>query len=111
MRSSFAGLSKKKLKAGIFDSPQIRKMINIEDFIDSLLEEENNAWTTFVDVVRNFLGNRRAENFEEMVRRLLRSYHQLGCSMSIKIHFLFSHLEQFPDNLGDYSDEQGFIRI
>ena len=96
LRSSFAGLSKKKLKAGIFDGPQIRKMINIEDFIDSLLEEENDAWTAFVDVVRNFLGNRRAENYEEMVRRLLRSYHQLGCNMSIKIHFLFSHLEQFP---------------
>ena len=27
--------------------------------------------------------------------------------MSIKVHFLFSHLERFPDNLGDYSEEQG----
>ena len=27
--------------------------------------------------------------------------------MSIKVHFLFSHLDQFPDNLGDHSDEQG----
>ena len=68
-------------------------MINDEDFIDSMLEEEKNPWTAFVDVVRNFLGNQKVENYEEMVRRLLRSYHQLGCNMSIKIHFLFSHLE------------------
>ena len=107
LRSSFASLSEEKLKAGIFNGPQIRKMINDEDFIDSMLEEENDTQTAFADVVPNFLGNRKAENYEEMVRRLLRSYHQLGCNMSIKIHFLFSHLEQFPDNLGDYSDEQG----
>jgi len=27
--------------------------------------------------------------------------------MSIKVHFLFSHIENFPENLGDVSDEQG----
>jgi len=27
--------------------------------------------------------------------------------MSIKVHFLFNHVERFPDNLGDVSDEQG----
>ena len=27
--------------------------------------------------------------------------------MSVKLHFLHSHLEYFPDNLGDYSEEQG----
>ena len=32
-------------------------MINDEDYIDSALEEEKDAWTAFVDVVRNFLGN------------------------------------------------------
>ena len=26
--------------------------------------------------------------------------------MSIKVHFLFSHIENFPENLGDVSDEQ-----
>ena len=27
--------------------------------------------------------------------------------MSVKLHFLHSHLECFPDNLGYYSDVQG----
>ena len=43
LRSSFASLSEEKLKAVIFNGPQIRKMINDEDFIDSMLEEENDA--------------------------------------------------------------------
>lgn len=25
--------------------------------------------------------------------------------MSVKLHYLLSHLEKFPDNLGDYSEE------
>ena len=27
--------------------------------------------------------------------------------MSIKVHYLQSHLDNFPNNCGDYSDEQG----
>ena len=27
--------------------------------------------------------------------------------MSLKLHFLDSHVEYFPDNLGEYSEEQG----
>ena len=27
--------------------------------------------------------------------------------MSVKLHFLFSHIDRFPDNLGAISDEQG----
>ena len=27
--------------------------------------------------------------------------------MSIKLHYLFSHLDYFPENLGDVSEEQG----
>ena len=27
--------------------------------------------------------------------------------MSIKLHYLDSHLDTFPDNLGDVSEEQG----
>ncbi|GBM83423.1 hypothetical protein AVEN_14072-1 [Araneus ventricosus] len=33
----------------------------------------------------------------------------LGCSMSLKVHFLDSHLDYFPENLGAVSEEQGEI--
>ena len=31
----------------------------------------------------------------------------MGCRMSLKIHFLHSHLNFFPPNLGAVSDEHG----
>ena len=34
-------------------------------------------------------------------------FHKLKCSMSLKIHSMDSRVEYFPENLGDYSDEQG----
>ena len=38
---------------------------------------------------------------------LLTSYKAMGCNMSLKIHFLESHLDFFTDNLGEVSDEHG----
>ena len=31
----------------------------------------------------------------------------LGCRMSLKVHFLHAHLDYFPQNLGDMSEEHG----
>jgi len=31
----------------------------------------------------------------------------MDCNMSLKIHFLESHLDLFPENLGKVSDERG----
>ena len=32
---------------------------------------------------------------------------QIGARMSVKVYFLWSHLEYFPENCGDFSEEQG----
>lgn len=56
---------------------------------------------------KNFLFNRKSEDYKELVESLRENFHVLGCNMSIKIHFLNSDHEQFPVNLGDVSDEQG----
>ena len=60
-----------------------------------------------VGVVQSFLGDRRAANFEEVVQNILDSYQRLGANMSIKVHFLLNHLDRFPANCGNVSDEQG----
>ncbi|KAK5647850.1 hypothetical protein RI129_002742 [Pyrocoelia pectoralis] len=65
------------------------------------------AWCSFVMVVKNFLGNHKAENYEELVQQMLLNFKNLGTNMSIKVHFLHSHLDKFPDNLGNFSEEQG----
>ena len=64
------------------------------------------ARTSFVDVVKNSSGNLRAENYKELVEKLCKSLQDIGTNMSIKVHFLQSHLDKFPNNCGDVSDEQ-----
>ena len=104
---SFPGLSIEKPKARIFDGLDIRKLMQDEIFILSMNPLEADAWWGFVGVVQNFLGNRRAANFEEVVQNMLDAYQNLGANISIKAHFLHNHLDRFPANCGDVSDEQG----
>ena len=105
--NAFPGLSIDKKMAGVFDGPQIRKLIKDNQFLTSMDPVEFDAWSSFVLVVKNFLGNDKAENYVELVDSMLESYKQLEAYMSIKVHFLFSHLDKFPENLGSVSDEQG----
>ena len=103
----FPGLTIEKLKAGIFNGPQIRKVMNDHEFPSSMSKEEFYAWNAFVKVVKNFFGNKKASNYKELVANLLSSFEDIGAKMSIKVHFLHSHRDRFPENLGALSDEQG----
>jgi len=87
------------LKEGIFIGPQRRDLIK-DEYFDRLLQgDEKAAWDSFKFVVKGFWGNRRAQNYEELVNNLFQSYQKLGCNMSLKIHFLHSHLDFFPRKL------------
>ena len=72
-----------------------------------MTELEFSAWNSFVLIVKNFLGNFKSENYKELVENMLSNFRDIGANMSIKIHYLFSHLDCFPTNLGDYSEKQG----
>ena len=37
----------------------------------------------------------------------MENFRQIGARMSVKMHFLRSHLDYFPENCGDFSEEQG----
>ena len=65
------------------------------------------AWNSFKNVVNNFLGNNKTDNYKELITELLINYKALGCNISLKIHFLDSHLDFFPTNLGAVSDKHG----
>ena len=103
----FPQLSLEKIRAGIFDGPQIRQLIRDPDFTNSMNYIERKFWTSFVAVVENFPGKHKADNYVEQVDKMLNSFKTLGCNMSIKMHYLHSHLDRFPQNLGDFSKEQG----
>ena len=67
----FPELSLEKLKAGIFDGPQIRKLISDPNFTKNMTDVELSAWSSFVSLVKNFLGNRKALNCVELVENML----------------------------------------
>nr|DBA21505.1 TPA: hypothetical protein GDO54_018125 [Pyxicephalus adspersus] len=101
---AFLSLSFEKIKAGVFDGPQIRQLIKDEHFIRTMSEVKSDH---LKPLSRTFLGSTRANNYIEIVQKLLESYKMLGCIISIKVHFLHSHLSNFPENLGAVSYEQG----
>ena len=105
--SIFPGLNYEKKKAKIFDWPQIRTLLRDQYFVTTMTVVEARAWKAFSKVVHNFPGNKRTENYKDLVEELLLSLQDLGCRMSIKVHYLHSHLSEFPANPGDVSEEQG----
>jgi len=92
LREKFPRLNEAKLEDDIFISPQIRDLIKDEYFDKLLQDDEKAVWDSFKSVVRGFLGNRRAQNYEDLVNNLLQSYQKLDCNMPLKKHFLHSHL-------------------
>ena len=98
-------MSDAKIKEGIFIGPQIRELIQDKQFEEDLNVTERNAWLSFKRVCKDFLGNHKAANYQNVVKDLLTSYKGMRCNMSLKIRFLESNF--FPENLGEVSDEQG----
>ena len=106
---TFPELCYEKIKAGVFDGPQIRTLVRDQAFVlvQTMNDKEKAAWLSFVDVMKNFLGNKKAGNHEDLVGNMLSAFRHLRCKMRIKVHFLFSHLDKFHYNLRVVSDEQG----
>ena len=103
----FPNLSSTKIKEGIFVGPQIHSLFKDSYFDEVLKGDEKTAWDSFKLVATNFLGNRKSENYQQLVEDMLSCYKKLGCNMSLNIHFLHSHLDFFPENCGAVSDEHG----
>ena len=100
----FPGLSGAKLKEGIFVGPQIREVLKDTNFEELLNLKELRAWEAFKSVYSGFLGNTRVPDYQACIEK---SYEDMGCRMSLKIHFFHSHLNFFTPNLGAVSDEHG----
>ena len=58
-------------------------------------------------MVQNILDKDETTDYKENVEQMLQFYKEMGVKMSLKMHFLHSHLNFFPKNNGDISDEHG----
>src|ERR1043165_9813102 len=84
-----------KFRESIFVGPQIRQVMSNSEFDTIMTESEVSAWRSFKFLCTDFLGNRKASKFSNLVENLLTSYRVLGCRMSLKVHFLHVHLDFF----------------
>jgi hypothetical protein len=76
-----------------------------KQFEEDLNETERNAWLSFKRICKDFLGNRKAANIQNVVQDPLTLYKAMGCNMNLKIRLLESDLEFFPENLCEVCDE------
>lgn len=83
---------------GILNGPDIRKLV---------ASHQQQTFQSMKAVFENFLGNYRAPNYRDIVSNMMDNFEQMNVSMSLKIHLLHQHLDVFPDNLGQISDEHG----
>ena len=95
IRNMFHGMSYEEAKAGIFDWSQIRRLLRNEQITTSVNKKEHAAWESFKTSIQGFLGN---------IKDMLGPFEKLSCHTTVKPHFLNSHVDRFPGNLGDLSD-------
>uniref|UniRef100_W5NAC5 Uncharacterized protein n=1 Tax=Lepisosteus oculatus TaxID=7918 RepID=W5NAC5_LEPOC len=81
---TFPRLSDAKIKEGIFIGPQIKQVINYRQFEELQVGPLKVAWKAF-------------KQLQSTMKR----------KMSLKLHFLHSHLDFFPADLGAVSDKHG----
>ena len=83
----FPSLTIEKLKAGIFDGPQIQKLINDANFCNFMNPAELSVCTAITNAVKFFLGKTKTPNYKKLVEISLKILHEMGLNMSIKLHF------------------------
>ena len=78
-----------------------------KQFDEDLNETERNAWLTFKRICKDFLGNHKVANYQDVVQDLLTSHKAIGCNISLLINFMESHLDFSPENFGKVCSEHG----
>jgi len=73
VRNKFPNVSDAKIKEGIFIWPQIRELMQDKQFGEDLNETERNAWLSFKRICKDFLGNHKTANYQDVVQDLLTS--------------------------------------
>ena len=107
VQAMFPKLSEAKVKGGIFTGQQIRQMLGSKELEDKMIPLERDAWQSFRNGVHGFLGKNKTDNYtcKYSVETVLQAYCKLGSRMSLKMHYLHSHLDFFRPNLTAVSEK------
>jgi hypothetical protein len=108
LQELFHRKSEAKLEAGILNGPDIRLLLKKADEFRELLDDvERRAFNAFVEVCTKFLGGNRSDDYISICKEVGDSFFQMGCNNSPKMHYISNHIDKFPPNCADFSDEMG----
>lgn len=99
--------TKGKIDCGIFNGPEIRLMLKDVELENFLPKKFKTAWQRYRALVDGFFGNYKDPNYRQNVTDFIKSCEEIGANMTVKMHFLHNHLNDFPENLGDLSEQRG----
>lgn len=71
-----------------------------------MTDVETRAWHSLVTLLKKFVGREKATKLKVLAETLLHRFHFLDCRMSIMLLFLNGHLDEFPTNHGDVSNDR-----
>lgn len=96
-------------ETGTVNGPDIRKLMKSRQFTRTLRGNALAGWKAIQEVIKNVLGKKREtpEKMKQLVAKMLSAFKKLGSSMTLKLHFLNNHLEEFLKQSPLESDEQG----
>ena len=58
-------------------------------------------------MIQSVVGDGKANNYGQLFDELIQNNKEMCVNMSIKMHFIHSHLKNFLENCGDVSNKQG----
>ncbi|CAH0547049.1 unnamed protein product [Brassicogethes aeneus] len=96
-----------KIKEGMLNGPDIRRLINDDDFKNALSQNKSVDCNCVKAVIQNVLGIHRAENWSVLIEEMIHAFHKINVSMSLKVHFLHCHIDKFAEQSPCESDEHG----
>ena len=92
---------------GIFDGPDISKLAKDLHFIESKNDVDQELGHLSSQISNSeFPWEWKKQTTAEPVDELIQNYKEPGANMSIKIHFLHNHSNNFPENCKGISDKQ-----
>ena len=80
-------VSEAKIKEGICIGPPTTELIKYLEFQQQLSSIEKIAWNAIKNVFEHFLGNIMAENYRDLVAKLIKSFQIMSCNMNFRITF------------------------
>ena len=100
-------MTQANLKEGTFVGTHIREVFKHVNFKTSLDKLQLPMRECFLLSLSELLGQQEDKGIQVLHQDSFECYLPMGCLMSPKVHFLDSHLDFFPENLGIVSGEYG----